>query len=54
MKIQMTGTGQWTITIPRNLVTALQIRRGDDFQVIINRNGNLELMKIQGGPIDKS
>lgn len=50
MKIQTNNNGQWTITIPRNLVLALQFRRGDDFQVIINKGGNLELIKIQGGP----
>jgi antitoxin component of MazEF toxin-antitoxin module len=53
MKIQMTNAGQWTLTIPRNLVHALGFKRGDDFQVIINKGGNLEFIKIIGVPIVK-
>lgn len=52
MRIQRTGTGQWTMTIPRNLVHALQLKKGDDLQVIINRNGNLELIKIEELVVD--
>lgn len=43
---QKTATGyQYRITIPYNLIKALDIHKGDQFTFIINGKGRLELIK---------
>lgn len=50
-KIQVTNKGQYTITIPGYIVRALQLKKGDEFLMQINKSGNLELVKNLRGAI---
>lgn len=44
-RIQETPRGQKTITIPKNLATALGLKKGDRISFRVNKQGNLELVK---------
>lgn len=50
-RIQVTSTGQYIITIPVNLVRALQLEKGDELLVQLNKSGNMELVKLDNGPV---
>lgn len=54
MKIQQTGTGQLTVTIPRSLARAMGFRKGDELLPQINTRGNLELVKSKGQELEKN
>ncbi len=44
-KLTYQTPGQWRITVPKNIVIALGLKKGDEMDFIINRRGNLELVK---------
>lgn len=44
-RIQETPRGQKTITIPKNLATALGLKKWDKISFRINKQGNLEMVK---------
>lgn len=44
-KITHQTPGQWRITIPRNIIIALGLKKGDKLEFVINKKGNLELVK---------
>ena len=48
-KVQVTGKGQHTLTIPDHIVRALQIKKGDEFIFQLGKSGNLELIKNFSG-----
>lgn len=47
MKIQVTNAGQVIVTIPRSIVRALQLEKGDELLVQLNTKGNIELIKVK-------
>lgn len=46
MKLQETNTGQYIMTVPKPLVQAIGLKKGDDLIVQINTRGNLEIIKV--------
>ena len=50
-KVQVTGKGQHTLTIPDHIVRALGIKKGDEFFFQLGKSGNIELVKNLRGPI---
>ena len=47
MKIQQTNTGQYMVTLPKNLVRAMNLGKGDELLAQINARGNLELVRVK-------
>lgn len=47
MKLQETNTGQFWITIPKALVKAMGLKKGDELHVQISSRGNLEIVKVK-------
>lgn len=46
-KVQITPSGQAVVTIPQAIVRAMGIMKGDEFLVQFNKNGNIELVRVQ-------
>lgn len=45
MKIQQTKTGQYTVTLPRQIVKSMRWEKGDELDVFVER-GDLVLRKV--------
>lgn len=46
MKLQKTNTGQYLVTIPKQIIKIKKWRKGQEFLPSINEKGRLELIPV--------